>query len=499
MNNKEIILEMKNITKIFPGVKALDNVELTLHKGESLALIGENGAGKSTLMKILLGSYKPDGGTMMLKGEEYKPHTPAYALSKGISMIHQELTLVPEMTVSENIWIGREKNFSHFGIMDVKKRAKATKKLLERLNISIDPNQPVAKLSVANMQLVEIARAVSYDSDIIIMDEPTSALTNAEIDKLYDIIKDLLANDKSVIFISHKLEELYTICETITVLRDGQYVSTHDMKKITQEELIRLMVGRKLENLYPKADVPIGKVALEVKQLTRKGYFNNISFDVHKGEILGFCGLMGAGRTEIMQSIFGIDPVDSGEIYLYGKPIDTSSTKKSIENGLAMVTEDRLRRGAIHRLSVRENISLAYLREISKNGFIDFQQEHEDCEQTIKSMEIKVASMEQEIGSLSGGNQQKAIIGKWLLTSPEVLILDEPTRGIDVGSKSEIYKLIGELAGQGKAIIIVSSELPEVMGISDRIMVIRNGEIVAHKKRGEFDQEELMSHAFGVN
>lgn len=498
MAENEFLLEMNGITKIFPGVKALDNVSLNLKRGEVLALIGENGAGKSTLMKVLLGSYQPNGGTMMYKGEPYAPKSPADALNKGISMIHQELTLVSQMSVAENIWIGREDKFTQLGILNVKKRAEATKELLSKLGIELNPNAEVAKLSVAQMQLVEIARAISYDADIIIMDEPTSALTNKEIDKLYSIVKDLIAQHKSIIFISHKLDELFTISNRITVLRDGQYVATHDSDSISHDELIRLMVGRKLENLYPKDTVEIGDIAFEVKNLTREGYFKNINFNVRRGEIVGFCGLMGAGRTEIMQGIFGIDKVNSGQMYLNGEEIKNKSTSQAIENKMAMVTEDRLRRGAIHKLSVRINISLAYLKRICTAGFVNRDKETADCKKMVDQMEIKVSSIEQEIGSLSGGNQQKAIIAKWLLTEPEVLILDEPTRGIDVGSKAEIYKLIGSLAKAGKAIIIVSSELPEVMGISDRIFVVRNGEIVAEKERDEFTQEELMKHAFGV-
>lgn len=494
----DYLLEMRDITKIFPGVCALDNVSFQLGYGEAHALIGENGAGKSTLMKVALGSYRPDTGEMSLKGEPFSPKSPADALNRGISMIHQELTLVPDMTVAENIWIGRENSFKKAGLISPKKRAKATQELLSQLGIDLDPDVVVAKLSVAHMQLVEIARAVSYNSDVIIMDEPTSALTNREIDKLYEIVNDLIAHGKSVIFISHKLEELFTICTKITVLRDGQFVATEDTKNVTQDELIRMMVGRKLENLYPKEDTETGDVALEVRNLNRPGYFEDVSFSVKRGEVLGFCGLMGAGRTEIMQSIFGIDKAASGEILVDGKAVKVKSTKQAIQNKMAMVTEDRLRRGAIHKLSVKTNISLAYLDSITHFEFVDRKQETEDCQRMVKAMDIRVASINQEIGSLSGGNQQKAIIGKWMLTEPEILILDEPTRGIDVGSKSEIYRLINSLAQAGKAIIVVSSELPEIMGICDRILVVRNGRIVAESTRGEFNQENLMKHAFGV-
>lgn len=498
MAGSKTLLEMHGICKRFPGVRALDRVSFELNKGEAHALIGENGAGKSTLMKVLLGSYQPDEGTMVYKGENYAPKFPADALKMGISMIHQELTLVPNMSVAENIWIGRENRFAHFGVLSPKKRLEATNELLSQMKIDLDPDIEVAKLSVANMQLVEIARAVSYDSDIIIMDEPTSALTNREIGKLYAIIRDLLAKEKSVVFISHKLEELYAICSRITVLRDGQFVSSNRVEDITHDELIRQMVGRELENMYPKEDVEIGGVVFEARDLCREDFFRNISFKVRRGEILGFCGLMGAGRTEIMQGIFGIDKLSSGKILINGNEVRIKNTRQAIVNRIAMVTEDRLRRGAIHKLSVRINLSLAYLKRICRLGFIDFKHEKQDCKKMIDVMEIKVASMEQEIGSLSGGNQQKAILGKWLLTEPEVLILDEPTRGIDVGSKAEIYKLVGRHAREGKAIIVVSSELPEIMGICDRILVVKNGEIVGEEMRKDFNQEALMKAAFGV-
>lgn len=498
MPNKELILSVKDISKKFPGVLALNKVQLDLYKGEVLALIGENGAGKSTLMKILLGEYIPSEGEMNFKGKPYKPKSPHEALHKGISMIHQEISLVPHMSVSENIWIGRESMFTKMGIISSKKRDEETKRLLSRLNIQADPDALVSSLSVANMQLVEVARAVSYNSDIIIMDEPTSALTNVEIDKLYNIIRDLTSQGKSIIFISHKLEELFTICDRITVLRDGQYVDTKPIADVSQEELVKMMVGRELTNMFPKEDVDFGDIAFEVQNLTHKGYFEDISFQVRKGEILGFCGLMGAGRTEIMQSIFGIDKITSGTIKLDGKEIRIKVVKDAIKNRIAMVTEDRLRRGAIHKLSVKVNMTLAGLDKICRFGFIDKKKEAEDCKRMVESMSIKISDSSQEIGNLSGGNQQKVIIGKWLLSDPEVLILDEPTRGIDVGAKSEIYKLIGSLAQQKKAILMVSSELPELMGISDRILVIRNGKITGEFLREDFSQEVLMAKAFGV-
>jgi len=492
------VLEMDGISKYFPGVKALDNVRLKLRKGDVLGLIGENGAGKSTLMKILLGMQPPDTGKMILKGRAFKPKSPADALKQWISMIHQEISLVHTMTVAENVWIGRENEFLGYGLLDKKKRTAATRELFDKYKINIDPDTEVAKLSIANMQLVEVARAISYNSDIIIMDEPTSALTNTEIDMLYRIIGDLRNAGKSIIFISHKLEELFAICSRVTVLRDGQYVATSDINDIDTEALIKQMVGREITDLFPKEDVELGDVVLEVRNLSRNGSFSDINFSVRKGEILGFCGLMGAQRTEIMQAIFGIDKIDSGTIILGGREIKNKTVKDAIGHKFAMVTEDRLRRGVIHKLPVRVNMSLAFLKKVCRFGFVKRKLEAAYCKEMVDKMQIKVSSMEQVISSLSGGNQQKVIIGKWLLTQPDVLILDEPTRGIDVGSKADIYRLIGEMAKMHKAVLVVSSELPEVMGISDRILVIREGRIVAEKQRHEFAQDTLMAHAFGL-
>ncbi|MGL5978161.1 MAG: sugar ABC transporter ATP-binding protein [Erysipelotrichaceae bacterium] len=494
----ETILTMSNIKKSFGGVKALKDVSIDLRAGEALALIGENGAGKSTLMKILLGMYTKDAGEMQFKGKPHTPSSPRDSLTAGISMIHQEISLFSELSVSKNIWIGREDDFSRYGIIDEKSEIRATQALLEKLNIKLDPKAIVSSLSIANMQLVEIARAISYNSDIIIMDEPTSALTNVEVDQLFTIVRDLKQQGKSIIFISHKLEELLEICDRITVLKDGCFVATKDIADINKEQLIALMVGRDCLDLYPKEEVAIGDVVLRVNNLCRNGVFKDISFDVHAGEIVGLCGLMGAGRTEIAQSIFGIDPKCSGDVYIDGSLVDIKHTADAINHNIAMVTEDRLRSGAIHMHSVKNNMSLAYLNTISKFGFVNVKKEKQDCAEMVQSMQIKIANQNQSINALSGGNQQKVIIGKWLLTNPNVLILDEPTRGIDVGAKSEIYKLIGELAKAGKAILMISSELPEVMGISDRILVVHEGSITGSLPRAEFCEERLMKMAFGI-
>ena len=493
------ILEMQEISMHFPGVIALDHAQLTLRKGEVLGLVGENGAGKSTMMNILLGSLQPTNGSMRLKGKPFTPKQPSDALKMGISMIHQEVSLVPGMTVAENIWIGREARFSNKGILSVKQRLRETKTMMDELDVHIDPNQLVGQLSIATMQLVEVLRAVSYQSDIIIMDEPTSALTDVEIQKLYNIIRKLVAAGTSIIYISHKLEELFDVCDRITVFRDGKYIETKGIDEIDNKQLVRMIVGRELKDMYPKDNVEIGDVTLACKNLRRNGSFEDVSFEVHAGEILGFCGLMGAQRSEIMQSIFGLDPLDGGEIYLHGKKMNNSTPGKAIHNRFALVTEDRLRRGGIHMLPIKVNLSLAFLGNICKHGFIDAKAELAACNRMVEEMRIKLASLNDPFGSLSGGNQQKVIIGRWMLTMPELLILDEPTRGVDVGAKVEIYRLIGQLAKQGKAIIMVSSELPELMGLSDRIIVVREGRLVADVPREKFDQDYLMSYAFGVN
>ena len=499
MAEKEILLQLKGITKTFPGVKALNQVDFSLRKQEVHALIGENGAGKSTMMKIILGSYQPTEGEMIFKGEPYAPKAPIDALRKGISMIHQEISLTSTMSVSDNVWIGRESKFGSKLFVNKEKQEAATREILGKLGLDIEPDTEVSKLSIAQMQLVEIARAISYDSDVIIMDEPTSALTDAEVERLYKIIAELKAAGKSVIFISHKLEEIFRICDTITVLRDGEYVGQLDAKTSTKDQLVGMMVGRELSNVYPKLEVPIGEPVLEVEHFTQSGVFEDVNFTVHKGEILGFAGLIGAGRTEIMRAVFGVDPHQSGTLKLHGKVVENNSPTQAIANKFSMITEDRLRSGAIHDLPVRFNASIAYLKKVTRIGMVDRKQEKTDVVDMVEKMSIKVADLEGSIDQLSGGNQQKVILAKWLLTEPEVLIMDEPTRGIDVGAKAEIYKLMGQLAQQGKAIIMISSELPELMGVSDRIMVVRSGRIVGEFNRSEFSQEKIMSCAFGVD
>ncbi len=496
---EQTILEMKKITKTFPGNKALDEAEFTLKRGECHALIGENGAGKSTLMKILLGIYTCDSGSITFKGQDVMFKNPHAALSAGISMIHQEISLVPTTTVAENVWTGRENRFSHFKVIDYKKMHKATEELLQSLNINVSPKAVVSTLSVAQMQLVEIARAVSYDADVVIMDEPTSALTTAEIDILYDIIRKLTAKGTSVIFISHKLEEIFEICTAITVMRDGKYVITLPVDEIDHQGLIKYIAGREISSVFQKGKANLGDNVLEVEGLTSKGVFKDISFHVRAGEIVGFCGLMGAGRSEIMRAIFGLDKYDEGTIRLKGEEIRINSPKEAIAHGIAMVTEDRLRTGALHKLSILINLSVASLSNYQKAGFVTAGSERKDCTEMADALSISMVGLNSSINSLSGGNQQKVILGRWLNTKPELLILDEPTRGIDVGAKFEIYTLISKLAASGMAIILVSSEMPEILSMSDRIMVVREGEIVYECRGDEAEHEELLAYAFGVH
>lgn len=494
----ETVLKIEHITKIFPGVVALDDVQLELKRGEVLGLVGENGAGKSTLMNILIGSLKPEKGTMILKGSSYNPSSPNQALKEGISMVHQEITLVPSMTVIDNIWLGREDLVTKFGIIDYKKKKRQTEALFQKLDINLNTEQIVETLTVANAQLVEIVRAASYNPDIIILDEPTSSLTEHEIKKLFAIIKDLTQHGTSVIYISHKLEELFIICDRVTVFRDGKYIDTKKVEETSKDELISMMVGRKITQLFPKSEVEFGEEILRCEQLTVNGVFENISFSIKSGEILGFLGLVGSKRTDVMESIFGLNKLDGGTMYMRGREIKNNSSRDAIKNRFAFVTEDRLRTGGIHEMPIKTNMSLAYLNSITRIGFVNARQESKDTKRMIDAMSIKVSSEYNPLSSLSGGNQQKVIIGKWLLTQPEIFILDEPTRGIDVGSKSEIYKLIGELVKQGKAVILVSSELPELMGLSDNIVVLREGKQVAHVERSQFNQDKLMSYAFGI-
>lgn len=492
----ECILQMKGISKSFPGVKALSNVSFEVYPGEVHALMGENGAGKSTLMKILNGIYQPDEGEIIFNGKKVVLTSPYEALKTGISMVYQELNPILDMTIAENIFIGREPMKKKMLIDDKKLYADA-KELLKKFKLSLDPRWKMSKLSIAQKQMVEMIKAVSLNSKLIVMDEPTSSLTKEEVNILFSTIKELKKSGVPIVYISHRMEEIFEICDTVSVLRDGEYVGTKPIGEIDKSSLISMMVGRELTEVFPKVKAEIGKTIFEVKNLTRKGVFSDISFSLKEGEILGFYGLMGAGRSEVMRAIFGLDYYHSGEILLQDKKLDTRNTKVIIQQGISMVTEDRKELGLVLCRSMKENISLASIDDFSKGPFIDEKVEKLRCLDISSKLRVKMSSLKQRADSLSGGNQQKIVLCKWLMKNPKVLILDEPTRGIDVGAKAEIYQLMSSLASQGLAVILVSSELPEVIGMSDRILVMGEGKIKGEFLRGSFSQNDLLANAIG--
>jgi inositol transport system ATP-binding protein len=491
------VLSMEGISKQFPGVRALSNVRLDARKGSVHALMGENGAGKSTLMKCLIGIYAPDSGTITFKGEKLNITNTHYALSKGISMIHQELSPIPQMTVAENIYLGREPT-TWYGLVDMRKMNRMASELLDRLHIKIKPTAKMRELSIANIQLAEIAKAVSYNSDLIIMDEPTSAITEAEVEGLFNIIRSLKAQGCAVIYISHKMDEIFKITDEVTVFRDGQYMGTDATTDLTDAILIEKMVGRTLTDMFHKETTDMGSVFLDVQNLSGKG-FRNVSFQVKRGEILGVAGLMGAGRTELIEAVFGVTRSHGGGISVDGKAVKINSPADAIRSGMALLTEDRKLTGLYLNASVRENMFIANINNYMIGPFIHFAKIGKDCERMRGLMRIKTPSLLEIIRNLSGGNQQKVLISRWLLTEPDLLILDEPTRGIDVGAKSEIYRLMTEFVRSGKAIIMISSELPEVLGMSDRIMVMHEGDKVGELSRGEATQEKILQMATGMS
>ena len=492
----EVILRMQNIRKTFPGVVALDDVNLDVRSGTVHSLMGENGAGKSTLMKCLIGMYTPDEGTVELAGDVMHFKNTKDGLEHGISMIHQELSPVPEMTVAENIWLGREQR-GRFGLLSPRIIIERTQELFDEWEIDINPRTRMKNLTVAKQQMVEIAKAISYDAKIIIMDEPTSAIPEREVAHLHKMIKRLTDFGVAIIYITHKMDEVFKISDDITVFRDGKHVGSYEAKDLTRDKLIQLMVGRELTDLFPKLEAEIGEVVLSVRDLNRGKLVRDVSFDLRRGEILGLAGLMGAGRTEVLETIFGIEPADSGEIWLDGRQVVIKQPSDAIRAGMALLTEDRKLNGIMGVLSVGDNITAASLPHYSPKGVLNIGQMRRDSEEQREKLRIKTPSLRQLIQNLSGGNQQKALISRWLLTLPEVLMIDEPTRGIDVGAKSEIHRLMSMLAQEGKAIIMVSSELPEVLGMSDRILVMHEGRISGELSREEANQESVMHLATG--
>ena len=485
------ILEMKNITKAFPGVKALDDVTLKVRPGTVHSLMGENGAGKSTLMKCLFGIYALDQGEIILDNEKVNFSGPAEALRNHISMVHQELNQVLDRSVMENVWLGRFP--MKRGLVNHKKMYDDTKKIFDEFEINVDPSVKTGKLQVAQRQMIEIAKAVSYDAKVIVMDEPTSSLTENEVEHLFKIINKLRSNGVSIIYISHKMEEILQISDEVTVMRDGKWVATEPKEELSTDSLIRMMVGRELKERYPQRNVTPGEVVLKVENLaTLTPALKDVNFELRKGEILGIAGLVGAGRTEVLETLFGIREKGAGKIIYKGKEIQNRTPREAMEHGFAMLTEERRKDGIFQDLSVSFNTIIANLDIYRKNGFLNNKKIKKNVDEMIQKIHVKTPSDSTKIGNLSGGNQQKVILGRWLLTDPEILLLDEPTRGIDVGAKYEIYQLMNQLVQEDKSIIVVSSEMPELFGICDRIMVMSNGTQAGTFNEKEATQFEIM-------
>ncbi|WP_102275518.1 sugar ABC transporter ATP-binding protein [Cytobacillus massiliigabonensis] len=497
--NSQSIIQMKGISKAFSGNIVLEKVDFEIMPGEVHALMGENGAGKSTLMKILTGIYERDAGTVSVRGNEVHFKNAKEAEMAGIAVIHQELNIIPYLTVTENMFLGKEMTFGKFGITKDKEMQQKTKEYLNRLGIDIDPSIEAGKLSVGQQQMIEIARAVAANTEVLIMDEPTAALTDREIEALFKVIDSLKEQGVGIVYISHRMEEIFQICDRISVLRDGQFIGVKAIPETNFDEIVKMMVGRQLGDRFPDRDTAIGSERLKVENFTSKGSFENVDFSIHQGEILGVAGLMGAGRTEIMEAIFGYRKVQEGKLFIDGKEIKIKSPFDAIKAGIGFITEDRKSEGLVLDLSVRENFSLTNLKKISKKNIISAKQEASFVDEMIKKLHVKTSSSEQLVKSLSGGNQQKIVIGKWLGINPKILILDEPTRGVDVGAKKEIYQIMNELTKLGVSIIMVSSELPEILGMSDRILVIHEGKVSAILNKSEADQEIIMQAATGGN
>ena len=490
----ETIVSMENISKSFPGVKALDHVNFELRSGEVMALLGENGAGKSTLMKILSGVYTRDEGSMTIFGHEYGDLSPKQAQEVGVAIIHQELNMCRHLSVAENMFLGREKKK---GIMLSNSEMEAeAQRILDELKIDLRPQQVVGDLPVSMQQMVEIAKALSTNARILIMDEPTSALTAREIEDLFRIIRDLKAKGCGIVYISHRLEELQHIVDRVTIMRDGQYITSMNFKDATMDEIIANMVGREIKEKFPRVECEKGKLVLEVKNLNAGRLVRNVEFSLYEGEIVGFAGLMGAGRTETTRAMFGVDPKESGVIVLDGKEVTINKPEDAIKAGIVLAPEDRKKDGLCTKLSIRHNIALPNLDLLcNKLGVVSSKKEHAMCDQVVENLKVKTPTVEVEAGNLSGGNQQKVVVGKWLARNSRVVIFDEPTRGIDVAAKVEIYNLMNELKQQGIAVMFVSSEMPEVMGIADRIIVMCDGRITGELMAAEATQNQILTLA----
>ena len=491
----EIKMRVSGVEKSFPGVKALSGIDFAVRKGTVHALCGENGAGKSTLMKIIMGLYQADKGQIYLDEKPVTIKNPIQAMEMGISMVAQELNYVPELSVEENLFLGRLP-VNKFGKVDWKKIRRDAKQFLKDENLPYEPTQKLKTLTVSDIQMLEIIKAVTNNAQVIIMDEPTSSISNKEVDMLFEKIRKLREQGISFLYISHKMEEIFQIADDITIIRDGKSIISGPVKDFTEDSIITHMVGRSIDNIYPKEEVPIGDVVFEAKNLCSKDMFKNVCLNVRKGEIVGMAGLVGAGRSEVCRAIFGLDPLDSGEITLAGKPYKPKDVTHAIKNKILMITEDRKKEGIIGVRSCRENITLTS-HHIEKGGFINLKKEVQDAQRMSEMLKVRFAGIETPIGSLSGGNQQKVLLCRWLMLESNLLILDEPTRGIDVGAKLEIYNIITDLAKKGYAILMISSEMPELLGMCDRIYVMSQGYVTGCLNRNEFEQERIMQLATG--
>lgn len=489
-------IEMKGINKAFGGNPVLQNAGFVLTDGEIHALMGENGAGKSTLMKILTGVYTRDAGTVIVNGKEVVYNNAQEAEKEGIVFIHQELNVLFDLTVEENMFLGKEIH-NRFGVCNKKAMQKEVRRILDVLGVKIKPDAKMDTLSVGQQQMIEIAKALMVDAKVIIMDEPTAALSQSETVTLFQVVRSLKEKGVSIVYISHRMEEIFELCDRITILRDGQYVGTRNIPETNMDEIVKMMIGREIGERYPERNTTPGEVIFEVKNLSCPGVFNNVNFNVRAGEVLGVAGLMGAGRTEIMQSIFGNMPHVTGQIFMNGKEIHNKNPWDAMDNGIGFITEDRKTEGLMLEESIMKNISIANLGRISQKGVLNKKKEQEMTQQGIEDLHIKCTGAQHACGNLSGGNQQKVVFAKWIFTEPKVLILDEPTRGVDIGAKKEIYSIINKLAGTGVAIIMVSSELPEVLGMSDRVMVVHEGKIGGFIDKEEANQENIMILATG--
>lgn len=492
----KILLEMKGIGKSFPGVKALDGVNLTVREGRVLALLGENGAGKSTLIKILSGAYIRDEGEIYWEGQQISMTGPQDAQELGISTIYQEFNLAPNLTISENIFLGHPPRKGL--LVDWDAMNKRAREILDNLGVLLSETTLMSELSVAEQQLVEIAKALNRKTRILIMDEPSAVLGEKDLEKLFEVVRQLRSEGIGIIYISHRLKEIFELADAVTVLKDGRYVATRNINDVNMDDLVRLMVGRDLKDVYPKRTPTRGEKLLEVKNLSREGVVKDVSFDLYAGEIVGFSGITGSGRTELMRLIFGADPYTSGEMKLYGQPYHVRSPKDAIKQGVALVTEDRKGQGLLLKLAVTQNTTVSGLDQLTKYGVIKLREEVELVKEYIRQLSIKTPGPNFLVVNMSGGNQQKVVLARWLSRGVKVFIMDEPTRGIDVGSKSEIYQIMADLADEGVGIIMISSELPEVLGMSDRVMVMREGKLVKELSREEASEETIMLHAVGT-